>query len=257
MTLKTGEVPLVLLSGGLDSTLVLVRALSEYACVDVCTVSLTGQDKKAERETKAAKAIIAAATKVQKTNGATFGTIRTISETTAPGLRQSNTPGFGQAPMWMAAAYNCVRPDTADLRVGYLNTDHQAPLIQDTRRAWDAMLDSSGYNLMGIKKPNLFAPFIFMSKEQIVVESGDRLLAPFMKHVTWCESHSDENDCGNCPSCITMLKTINTIKTFEPHRYTQLPFKGRYVSMMAKRKKKILEQKPQTKIHVIKKDDLK
>lgn len=253
MALIEDKVPLVLFSGGLDSTVLLLESLYIYKYVDVCVIKQDGQTNKSNREMAAVAAIRTELDKMRKRDTERMGTIRWASFQTVPGMLRIRQ-GFGQSTGWMTAAYHSLAADTSEIMTGYLNTDHQAPIINETKKAWSAILGSNGFDILEVKKPPLTTPFIFMSKDDVIIKSASSAHSRVMKHVSWCESPDEGADCGRCPSCLTMMKSLNTIKTFEPEVYARTAFRGRFVKMMAKRRKKLTKTAPE--IHAIETKDI-
>ncbi len=233
ISVEDGGVPLVLFSGGLDSTYLLFHALRAYECVDVVSMELTLQHEKNKREKLAREKIITSMKRVTK-NDKLYGRISIIhDDVPVPGYNHGNVH-LGQPSLWMLAAMCSVTPQTSVIYHGIVNSDNCSVMMDSVSNAWNAIQKASrctGFNGELIKYE---APLVFCDKKELLITEA---LWPVYRHISWCESHSKGNDCGICKSCHVMANTASFFKTFRPSIYDLFPFKARLEKLMTKVKK--------------------
>lgn len=230
MTLITDKSPLVVLSGGFDSTAVLHRALGMYEKVSVISMQLSGQPAKSARESKALDAILSAVDEIHGADPQAYGRISSYFRVPVHGTKhgQCSTP-LPQSTIWLSTAVTFLTPGIHEVHMGYVHGDDQAMLFPHMEKAWDSMLDACG--VIG-SHPKLVAPFLWVSKEDMIIRGH---LPSYIGHSTWCESTRDEDDCGLCSSCMRMMKAINTWKFMYPDSFNESDvFRKRFRAMVRK-----------------------
>lgn len=233
MALNHNDIPLVIFSGGFDSTFLLYLLLGQYAQVDIVSVELSGQPKKTARETAAIGKLAAALHRKHRKDPVNFGQVRSSFRVTGNGAKHGDSQmPMGQAPIWMAVALQFVTSKTHEVHIGYVKGDDQAVTFTHIQEAWEKLMDVCGAGLVEDRsRPKLKAPLIFATKEDIL-KSG---LPKLFNYVSWCESVAKENDCGICSSCQRMMKAINTWQFMYPDSYSESGiYKGRFTSMVRK-----------------------
>lgn len=226
------KVPLVIFSGGLDSTRVLDHALGLYENVDVLTIELIGQINKISREKKAVTKILDIFRSKRELSPTTYGKVRNYDTSRVNGYRPvDGGMALNQAPGWLAEALHHCRRDTSEVMMGYVKGDDQSLLFSDMRMAWEHLLNTCGQNLTTSIRPILTSPFLFWSKEEILTIPGMEAFA----HVSWCESLDTGTDCGQCKSCHRMMAALNNWKLIHPASYDRdCNLKPRFTTMMKK-----------------------
>jgi 7-cyano-7-deazaguanine synthase len=73
----------------------------------------------------------------------------------------------------------------------------------------------------GISAPSLYAPFLNMSKAQIV-KLGSDLKVPFEE--TWSCYNGREHHCGKCGTCVERIGAFNAAGVFDPTFYEDTEF---------------------------------
>lgn len=233
--LNDSGIPLVLFSGGVDSTGVLLSALRKYETDDVLTVELTAQDNKNEREREAADTILQAI-RNGEAGSEELGDVRWVSRTQAPGYRLDDAIRFTQGVSWMACAIPFITRRTNDIQLGYVVGDQGLSLLRSMQYAWGYMLDAAGQVCEGDVRPALSAPLFLMSKLEVIQALPPKILAL----TSWCEDlGSSGTDCGCCPSCKRMLRELSAWKAMDPEDYEKkFIAKSRYELMLERYKEK-------------------
>lgn len=226
--LKTAEehgVPLVLFSGGLDSTYALYRALHEYEQVDVVIGSLESQYHKNLRETKATGDILDALFEIPESE--TFGRISTLLRIPTMGTYSRGRPSLQPLSWFYAAAGACCSETTSEVIMGYVRGDSWEKMYDRLTYTWDYITSLCGVTGFKGKRPELSMPLIGTTKAEILLK-----LPPHLAALTsWCESQDEGNDCGICQSCTRMLTESLSLKYFHPKEYESLSILPRLQAM--------------------------
>lgn len=230
MTLRTDDVPLILFSGGLDSTVLLNEALNVYAEVDVVFVKLIGQVEQHKRQAKAVKILTDEFEKKRRATVGMIGRIRNINAFDIPGHHLGSLR-FGQGHGWLFAALNNLRTDNKTVQVGYVLGDSAYSVIHDLTKAWEYLVKAAlvthidhGY------LPDLKFPLMYKTKTELINSLDER----FLKHVSWCESSDKGTDCGQCPSCKRMIGDLASFKIFYPEKFNSSFLRKRNDLMLEK-----------------------
>lgn len=239
MALITGKVPLVVFSGGFDSTAMLFTQLTKYAEVDIISAALHGQTNKTQRESDAIEGIIRTLRKIQKKTPQYLGSIRDRHNVVINGYRGGHCHSkLTQGVPWLSIATQYITRETDYVMLGYVKGDDGLTAFPGLQRAWPHLLDACGLDDPSDHRPELAAPFKWFDKVTILRWLSNEYLSQIIRHSSWCESMANGTDCGTCPSCEKMLRELNTWATFYPDEYQRYsPFKGRFRTMMSRRKK--------------------
>lgn len=215
MPLNTEHIPLILFSGGLDSTALLNEALDTYAVVDLVFVKLSGQEEQYKRQAKAVKNICDEFMKKHRATIGRIGRIRNIETAEILGCH-NGALRLAQGHGWLFAALNNLRPDNTMVQVGYVLGDSAYSAIHDLTKAWEYLTKAAcvthidhGYI------PNLNFPLMYKTKTDLINSLDERIL----RHVVWCENTDRGNDCGQCPSCKRMMGELASFKIFYPEKF--------------------------------------
>lgn len=206
-------VPLVLFSGGLDSTYVLLSTLRKYEKVDVLICELTGLDHINTRADRAASEILEKVEALSKSKPSKYGVVRFIERTQSSG--HSHGASLITQPIgWLTAAFYRLKKDTSEVLYGAVKGDDTVLLYSAIINLWQSMMGVTYTECFGDNPPNLNFPIVHDRKEDLV---WDKDWYPIMKKVTWCENlKSVSNDCGFCPSCKTMTRSFGIVKLINP-----------------------------------------
>lgn len=204
MLISDQGVPLVVFSGGLDSTYLLCWMLQNYKEVDILTVELKGHVYKTPREKQARERIIAELVKMRRDDPDKFGKIRHHREEQGKGfIEQGILPIASQPLEWMRAAMHSLSTDTTKVVLGYVKSDSNERL-ESMVKAWDLLIYALHVEAVGGKVVNLEFPIIGCEKEFILTQLPINLL----RHVSWCETQSPKQFCNSCMPCVKMFSTL-------------------------------------------------
>ncbi len=192
----SSKIPLLLFSGGLDSTFMLQQSLME-SDVDILYVDGGQAPLKIQAEELARLDILDWFIEVKKKNPTRFHSVR--------GQRHFNSPNFAGAPgaltsqpvSWLIAAlYHCDPERHSCVRVAYVMGDDMAGFRHELCKAWDALLMVTKLHFVPIE-----FPLIFIKKPQLLREIDQELIP-----MTWtCETpvwlKKTLVPCGKCVPC--------------------------------------------------------
>ena len=214
----------VLLSGGLDSTVTAYTAKKEGHDIYALTIDY-GQRHKREIESarKVAKAIGAKEHRVIKLDLAKFGgsalTDRRIKvpETPAHGIPPTYVPARNTIMLSLALAY--AEANGADyIYAGVNAVDYSG--YPDCRpkfiKAFQKLADLATKRTLEGKGITIKTPLINLSKKEIV-NLGVKLGAPL--ELTWSCYKGKKKACGKCDSCRLRLKGFKETKIKDPIQY--------------------------------------
>lgn len=239
---------LIIFSGGLDSTLLLLNKANEISGTEevIYTAYLDTQylnDEKKTEELKARKRIIKKIKKdynvliediIIKINGSKGICYNKLDDYDFSHDRRIN----GQSMLWSSLVMNILPSIViADLEIqfGHLLDDQfshmTATMIKDTIESWSR-------NLYGGNKITVTFPLILNNKS-LNIYSMMNLYPDYMK-LTWsCEIPDSGKPCGKCVPCIT--RNISLIKTAIDFGGSELDI-SKKLSNLAKRSDKYLKQ---------------
>ena len=207
----TPKIPLILFSGGLDSTALLLDSLQD-SDVDTLYVSSAQGEAKVAKELEARNAIFEVLRndpsnkkyKVQKDYQFTLTQSATIREpmysTVDREAHQDEQVGrrFRQVQLWLFAALQIVDPTRhSEVRMAYVVGDQTNFHLTELRQAWDNLKWLNGGDV-----PLKF-PMIYRRKEELLDAIG-----PELETLIWtCEIPTSQGKaCGLCAACVSLAK---------------------------------------------------
>ncbi len=235
MKLRDDHVPLILFSGGLDSTYLLLDAVLHFRRVDVLKVSLVGQDAKSIREKQACDEILRMLdedriAKEKDDPEHPHGYVRRTYNPFAPGTMQTMSHRILLQPviwMWAAMSSIDIRLEHKEVWIGYVKGDDMIGSLPYLRAAWENLVAACYVDNDGKSYPELMFPLRGMGKLKLI-----RDIAPkYLSAISWCESMEEGNDCGLCSSCRRMMDACLSMREFYPHAWETSPLKSRYDKM--------------------------
>jgi 7-cyano-7-deazaguanine synthase in queuosine biosynthesis len=194
---KVSETYLVLWSGGLDSTGLIHKLLSDGHSVDAVYVNMLNNAEKTKRE----KHSIGELNQVFSKNPR----FSFLGDAINVDAIQVGNMDFKQFPMFILAlmfSIDHMRHDKVAL--GYVMGDQIHSWTDDIKRvyySYEGFFDRSGGEL-----PELVFPLSKWSKEDVINEIGNDLV----ELVTWCENPEHDN-CGKCAPCRRMIETTQAM----------------------------------------------
>lgn len=207
------RLPLILFSGGLDSTFLLFEALKK-SDVDVVYVRHHNiREEKINKEKEASEQILELLqydTRLRERYDIKYRVRRKLW---AHGQFNNlgNYPGPGaivmpQPVMWLSAILSSINlRDTSDVEMAYVQGDCAIARLNYIRDGWSNLLYACfDYDGLGGHWPDLRFPLVFMSKAEIIQRMPKKLT-----ELTWsCElpirvSDTEIKACGECVPCIT------------------------------------------------------
>jgi 7-cyano-7-deazaguanine synthase in queuosine biosynthesis len=166
-------------SGGLDSTYMIFKLLSEGHHVDAYYIKLTDNTQQTKRELSAINKLVPLLSKFD------FSYKGILSEFSVREICSDIT--MQQAPIWLLSSYYLSGP----VNIGYVMNDDSISYLND----YYSIISS--LNLLRTKPLIIEFPLIKIKKEDII----KNLPLIYKKHITYCSSMK-RNNCGICASCI-------------------------------------------------------
>ena len=194
MRISPTRVPLILASGGLDSTWLLYERM-QHTDVDILYVRNPQDEAKAKVEMRALAKITdwlerAMPHRVRNFYVSTLGESNTSDDT-----RHAQVLSWVQAAMLVGSS----RHHTS-VEIGYVQGDTVAQKLPDIIRAWDALK-----SILKLNPVDLVFPLAYVPKSEILRAMQSELLAL----VWYCDYPGSLEDgsplpppCNECPSCI-------------------------------------------------------
>lgn len=183
-----GPLPLVMFSGGLDSTMMLSRMLKETQ-VDVMYVSGPQGTAKSRKEEEARAAIL-----LWMDNNRPYP-VRSVIDFRLPEGDMQRGTKYGQVLPWlyggMATANG--RQHTS-LAIGYVMGDDITEHLVNLEKAWDLLS-----NVSKSEPVKLTFPLRNTTKQQLLQEIPSDLY----KLIWYCEIPKEGKACGRCEACLT------------------------------------------------------
>lgn len=216
---ETTNRPLVLFSGGLDSTVLLFTALLNNASVSVLCCNLKGQDGKNKIEKQARERIFDLIHRLREKYPGRYGDISYIDEVEISGTIYNNKARLPQKVGFLAQALVCMTDKTTEIQIGVVSGDSDSSHVDKYRNLWKAMQDASL-----VKEPiSLEFPFLYTLKEELLRSMVENVPggAQALKLISWCEDPHRDKPCGRCASCTTMAKTYGYIKEYNPSLFAK------------------------------------
>ena len=214
--------PMVLFSGGFDSTYLLLQLAKSGIPVDLHYVELKNNSEKVRMEDAARKEIV----KWFNKNYPDF-----IKSMTSSCMHyQGVSPTLAQPLLWMFGTIPYVHKETSSLLVGYLKGDDASCRYQQIKATWDAVVglgaqvclsreqEDFSSNMMEFHFPRsvpLVAPLLeqFMNKVEVLTEF--KKTAPDLYDLAVCCELGDQLPDCTCPSCRTHREAIHVIRVRE------------------------------------------
>lgn len=202
------RIPLVLFSGGLDSTYLVSYLLSETGPVDILYVNGGQSFTKITRELEARDKLIELMNRIYPNK------IRNQYELLHPVyLHNEVAKKWTQPNAWMQGAFSVLNPEIhSALNVAYVNDDgaYFGYHLQDIKDQWRSM------QVVGTKGDHVELTFPIIHIDKInILEQIDKRLLP---HVWVCELPIDRKACQICAPCKLMNKVLRDYK--ERHKET-------------------------------------
>lgn len=208
------RIPLLLFSGGADSTLLLKWQLAESNC-DVLYIDGNQHWNKIVAETTASERAIAEILTTAEHRIRTQFDLRETME-----LPTGSAVIWQQLVPWLVGAVLTIDPERhSQLQVGYVMSDEMAGNLDRITKAWDALVAAVIGDRWCSQKGRFVPvdlPIVFrlrhMRKKQIYQELGGRLL-----DLTWScekplEGATGPIPCTSCPACITRFTAMVDFK---------------------------------------------
>lgn len=211
--------PLVLFSGGLDSTALLFKALIENPVVTVLCCSLGKQDAKNIAEKQARENILSVIYKLQQKHPDKYGRIDYIGEYEVAGTVCNSKVKLPQKIGFLGQALLSMTDEVTEVQLGIVSSDSDACQVDRYRTLWSVMQSASL-----VKDPiSLEFPLLFSDKQSILWfmsggESGGR---EALKYISWCDTPIKGKSCAGCDSCLAMAKTYGYIKEYNPSLFAK------------------------------------
>lgn len=186
---STGPVPLLLFSGGLDSTWLLANML-ETTDVDILYVTGPQLGAKAVAEQAAQKRILAWVKKNRP-----YSVRNVFDMQTGNGVPVGVQYRFAQVLPWFYAAMTHATADRhTRVIIAYVQGDGVARHLTELRWAWDYL------KVVVMERPvELTFPLQDCSKADLI----DTIPADLYKLIWFCETPVKRKQCGFCTPCIT------------------------------------------------------
>jgi 7-cyano-7-deazaguanine synthase in queuosine biosynthesis len=185
--------PLLLLSGGLDSTYLAYLLLQETN-IDVLYIKAPIVEEKIKAEKKALEKIYAYLNKHCK-----FKIIRKYEQDVSGVQIGASSRAFAQPNLWLFGALNILEKEHSDVFISYVSGDQIASCIDRLHSAWEHLV-----YVTKTTEHDLIFPFRFVSKQFIL-----NRIPKALQKLTWtCEDpkvmkNKSYRKCGTCVPCVT------------------------------------------------------
>lgn len=181
-------------SGGLDSTYLLYKLLSEGHAVEAVLYSID-IDEQGKRQTRAISAM--AEGYFSKNYPATFSVLHHAGS--MPGVAH-NTPVYLTQVLWHIFMIMKSVSDHDYVALGYVMNDDAVSFLPEISTIYNS------YSGIARSLPELVFPLVKTKKNQAYYNLPREL----RESVTWCESTEPSDRCGTCPSCKRMVEVLPT-----------------------------------------------
>lgn len=207
--LSMAKRPLLLFSGGLDSTVMLQQALCESP-VDVLYGEAGSAPQKAINERAARIKIIAHFNQVMP-----YKVWNEFEPNQVVSLNGSPQKSWGQMMPWLVYALQAADPDQhSEVQVGFVMGDSNCVVFDEMVKAWNA--------LWAISKNGPVVPLVMPLKLHVKPTLLNRL-DPRVYSMLWiCETPDDDKKCGRCLPCMTHQNTLNLFKNALGRSYSRV-----------------------------------
>lgn len=207
---KDNRYPLIVFSGGLDSTCVLDRAMSENTYVDIMYVIGNQHPNKSVIELDRRETIKNILRK--KHPNCTIGQDTIFDMNSSIRMRPYVDGKLDQISTWLyAAMYVANGNDHSQVQMGYLYSDSSSVYHRDMQKAWDILMEVTKHNPV----PLVFPIEKFGKREIVRHMSMDE--PELFEAAWWCEDpntieqaddHILFSECGHCTPCTTMQQQL-------------------------------------------------
>lgn len=224
------KAPLILFSGGLDSTYLLACELSR-GIVDTLYVDGGQSPVKVEIEKKVRAKIRAALEKKY------LYKVREDTVLTIPSFNHSWFTGFAQAPAWFMAAFMTADPEKhASVNIAYVLGDEIASGTADLIRAWESLWKACRPTQDLV--PLVF-PTLHCRKTTMLAHLDDAV-----RSLIWvCELPESKGKrvvpCGRCAACVRSHDVRRAMESHDPLPPSQVGYANLFKKECAKTARKI------------------
>lgn len=185
--------PMILWTGGVDSTVTLYRELQKNPPGTIRTVTFL-PDQVRTRQQEAEAAARKRLTKYFNDLGYRWH----HTEQRMEGLTVHVSP-CPQPMLWVGLAA-CVAAQQNTVMFSWLRTDYQPSIIQNAVEAFNSLI-KVGWPDEDVPRPTCSLPLIEMKKVRVYEEAHQ---AKFLKLCSWCEQPTEDLlPCGRCDCCIS------------------------------------------------------
>lgn len=190
--------PLILFSGGLDSTYTLTEHLSQGRDVDVLYIKGVAHPDKIEKELEVRKKII------KKANSMFPGKVLAEFERSAMDFAANQTK-FKQNAPWLFGALQAVDSNIhSEVLISYISGDGICSEIPHIEDSWKSLNAVSNTEFVPLR-----FPLKFMAKH-LIMHWWRRHNSPFLKMVWTCEVPKRDSlnriiKCNRCDPCLTWV----------------------------------------------------
>lgn len=223
---------IVVVSGGLDSCVLLSEAVKHYGWDNVFALHCSYQQRTQRQEMKAfwqicrflnvpflplesAHARVVDIPAIKELSNSALTDKRTPVPTdfskAAEGLPSTYVP-FRNAHFLSAAVTWAFQAHAIEIWTGMIGV---RPLPDTTKQFMDAFTEAARIGT-GLSSLQIFAPYGQMTKEQ-VIKHGMDLLAPL--HLTWSCYNDGEKSCGRCRPCTSRIEAFANVRHKDPIPY--------------------------------------
>lgn len=213
------KIPLILLSGGLDSTYLLQNQLYQMGGADVLYVNGGQHPIKQDAELKARRKIID-----HFNNNYPHKVEAEWECLNSRSIVGNDNHKWSQPPAWIMGALTCIQPGRhSELQIGYVNDDSLSfgYNLHHVEKAWYHLQKIS---VVAEEPVPIKFPLMYMSKVEILRNLDKRLL----DDIWICETPKDiDTPCGKCKPCKLMKTTLHLYK----ERFDETVFTTRLLAL--------------------------
>lgn len=185
---------LVLWSGGLDSTAILLYYLKEKEPFETAYITLENNKAKAKQEKKARK-------KILKALEHHYGVKITDREIKISSVSFRHDPVMAQPLVWMFGLLQLIHSKVDGVAMGYVKEDCFWHIKHNFTRAWWHLRVIMDNNFDCL--PNIVYPFEWYTKKDLIDQFYSNDIGKYVFDMIWvCEDVTDDKkQCGKCEPC--------------------------------------------------------
>lgn len=210
---NNNRVPLILFSGGLDSSYLLETMLRRGNVETMYVIGSQGQEK-IDKERSVRKKIIRILE--AKTGNKVLRDTEFEMKNMFGGYNYIPENKFSQPAMWLNGALHIANSGHAELLIAYVMGDQICSFVKDIEQAWNSLQAFTKHFPIPVR-----FPFLTTTKQDILDNIDPRVV----QNVWICELPYNRDHelraCGNCAACLTIFGQLQIWKKRHGYDYSK------------------------------------